>query len=392
MRIRLMMGVRLVLSLAVILAWSAQSVEAQLQRIVLATAKSDSGASSTEASDVEAAGVGSGFKLRESGAAFQPGGFNYDHDAQGRLLEEYWEQEWPKVEQDFADMRRLGANVVRIHLQLGAFMESAEQPRASQLQRLQKLLALAEQNELYLNLTGLGCYHKQDVPAWYAALEEQARWQAQAKFWEAIAKTCRESSAVFCYDLMNEPVVPGGDQPRRDWLGPAFGGKHFVQAIALDRAGRSRPEIAREWIKTLTTAIRKQDAERLITVGLVPWSLDRPGLTSGFVPSQIADELDFLSVHLYPAQNKLEQELEILREFAAVKKPVVIEEIFPLRCDIDQLAEFIEKSRADADGWIGFYWGETPEQLRAKSDSIPQRLMLGWLEYFQTRPLEQPAQ
>jgi len=34
-------------------------------------------------------------------------------------------------------------------------------------------------------------------------------------------------------------------------------------------------------------------------VGLVDWSLDRPGLTSGFVPEKIAADLDFLCVHLY---------------------------------------------------------------------------------------------
>ena len=63
-----------------------------------------------------------GFVLSKSGFPFIPWGFNYDHDENGRLLEDYWDKEWPKVEEDFREMKQLGANVVRIHLQVGKFM------------------------------------------------------------------------------------------------------------------------------------------------------------------------------------------------------------------------------------------------------------------------------
>src|SRR5438105_3795391 len=68
------------------------------------------------------------FALDKSGRKFSPWGFNYDHDEAGRLLEDYWSKEWPKVEEDFGEMKHLGANVVRIHLQFGRFMEAAERP------------------------------------------------------------------------------------------------------------------------------------------------------------------------------------------------------------------------------------------------------------------------
>jgi hypothetical protein len=67
---------------------------------------------------------------------------------------------------------------------------------------------LAEQTGLYLDLTGLGCYHKQDVPQWYDKLTEQDRWAAQAVFWETVAKTCAHSPAIFCYDLLSESRKP----------------------------------------------------------------------------------------------------------------------------------------------------------------------------------------
>jgi Cellulase (glycosyl hydrolase family 5) len=284
-------------------------------------------------------------------------------------------------------MKQLGANVVRVHLQLGKFMIAADRPNVRSLDRLGDLLKLAEKHRLYLDITGLGCYHKADVPEWYDKLAESDRWAAQAKFWEAVAGRCKDSPAVFCYDLMNEPVVPGGQRKPGDWLGPPFAGKHFVQFITLDQAGRKRPDIAREWVKQIAGAIRKVDPKHLITVGLVDWSLDRPGLTSGFVPNAIADELDFLAVHIYPQAGKVDDALETLKGFAAVGKPVVIEETFPLRCGREEFEEFLKKSERHAAGVIGFYWGTPPEELK-KSKELAATMLLAWLEVFEKRGKE----
>jgi Cellulase (glycosyl hydrolase family 5) len=193
---------------------------------------------------------GTHFVSGDNARRYQPMGFNYDHDPDGRLLEDYWHEEWSRVEEDFREMHRLGANVVRIHLQFGRFMKAPTEPDEKELERLRRLIALAEETGLYLDLTGLGCYHKQDVPPWYDALEEAARWDAQSVFWEAIAQTSASSPAVFCYDLMNEPVI-GGEQPAADWLGPAFAGKHFVQFVARATRGRTRPAAAKQWIDKL---------------------------------------------------------------------------------------------------------------------------------------------
>jgi len=268
-----------------------------------------------------------------------------------------------------------------VHLQLGRFMESERRTNRKSLQRLRELVALAEQVGLHLNITGLGCYHKADVPAWYDALSEKRRWDVQARFWQAVARECRRSPAIFCYDLMNEPVTPAGDEKGTEWLGPAFAGKHFVQRISLEQRGRERSAIARAWTRRLTSAIRDVDSRHLITVGLVDWSLDQPGLASGFVPEHIAPEIDFISVHLYPEQAKVDEAIRKLRRFA-VGKPVVIEETFPLKCSREEFARFIDRSRIVASGWIGFYWGRTPDECRA-SKEFPDALMLSWLEFFQ---------
>ena len=199
-------------------------------------------------------------------------------------------------------------------------------------------------------------------------------------FWEGIAEYCRRSPAVFCYNLMNEPVVPGGKRGPGEWLLGEFGGFWYVQAIALDQAGRPREDIAREWITMLTSAIRKHDPTRLVTVGLLPNSLPGDPYSSGFVPSRIGPLVDYVSVHLYPKTGKLDEDLKRLHAFN-VGKPVVIEEMFPLECTAAELGEFVKRSRADAAGWIGFYWGQTPEELR-RTNTIPASLTLKWLELF----------
>ncbi len=354
---------RSVLAAALLLVAGAVTTAAELERIRVADDKRS-------------------FVAEKSGEAFYVWGVNYDHDPEGRLIEDYWHDEWATVAEDFREMRELGANVVRVHLQFGKFMQTADKPNEKELAQFKKLVALAESEKLYLDVTGLACYHKADVPAWYEKLDEKSRWQAQANFWIAVAKACDGSPAIFCYDLMNEPVAPAGDKPGTDWLGPAFGGKHFVQRISLDRAGRERPDIARAWIEQLVAAIRTVDKHTLITVGLVDWSLDRRGLTSGFVPEKVTAPLDFVAVHLYPESKKLAENLETLKGFQ-VGKPLIVEETFPLKCSPQELAKFIADHRDETAGWVSFYWGKPAADY--KTETFGDAIMGQWLREFQSQ-------
>ena len=124
---------------------------------------------------------------------FVPWGFNYDHDETGRLIEDYWDDEWAKVEarlrrdEEARGQRRPRPPAIR---QVHGRPPTSRTPRRSTGSA--KLLELAERTGLYLDLTGLGCYHKQDVPAWYDKLAETDRWDAQARFWEAVPARCAE--------------------------------------------------------------------------------------------------------------------------------------------------------------------------------------------------------
>ncbi len=308
-------------------------------------------------------------------------GVNYDRDAAGRLLEDYWEKEWATVEADFGEIKALGANTVRIHLQLGRFLSGPDRPDAANLARLARLLRLAETSGLYLDVTGLGCYHKKDVPSWYDALNETERWEAQARFWREVAGVCQDSPAIFCYDLMNEPIVSGGDKTE-DWLpGEPLEGKHYVQRITNRANGREEREIARLWVARLTTAIRDVDRRHLITVGVIPWAQVFKGAKPLFYAPEVSGPLDFVSVHFYPKSGHLEEDLAALKVYA-IGKPLVIEEIFPLSASIPETGTFIARSREHADGWISFYWGKTIAEYQ-KEPGPSGALISAWLEKFQ---------
>lgn len=330
------------------------------------------------------------FVLSRSHAQFTPWGFNYDHDSSGRLLETYWMTEWPAVCRHFQEMKALGANTVRIHLQVSSFMKSPTEPNRESLAQLHRLVALAESNGLYLDITGLGCYDRQDVPAWYNELGEKERWAVQSRFWEAIAVTCRNSPAVFCYDLMNEPVVTE-DKMGRDWTPGAFGGRYYVQRLTLDFAGRRPEQIARTWIDQIVAAIRKHDRKRLITVGAIPWALTFPGAKPFFYSKDVGRKLDFVSVHFYPKSGEIEKALSALAVYQ-VGKPLVIEEMFPLNCSVVELNRFIDGSRTMACGWIGFYWGKSIDEYKQEKKHGPyDDITLEWLEYFVKKAPEIPG-
>ena len=59
---------------------------------------------------------------------------------------------------------------------------------------------------------------RKPMPSFEKLIGENERWQVQARFWSAVAARGAASPAVFCYDLMNEPVVPGGKRQPGDWL------------------------------------------------------------------------------------------------------------------------------------------------------------------------------
>ena len=216
-------------------------VSREMVAMMLVMASVGSGAAQAKRDDMPLVHVSKdrkGFVLEPSGSPFVPWGLNYDHDSEGRLIEDYWEAEWPTVETHFDQMKKMGANVVRVHLQLGKFMDGPEKPNARGRIRLGKLLELAKRLRLYLDLTGLGCYHKKDVPAWYDKLSEKDRWGVQARFWQAVAGRARRQPRRILL-RPDERAGGAGRPPPRRRLARAYALK--VAQISSRLLGWARP-------------------------------------------------------------------------------------------------------------------------------------------------------
>jgi hypothetical protein len=179
---------------------------------------------------------------------------------------------------------------------------------------------------------------------------------------------------------MNEPILPGANKKETDWLAGEFAGKHFVQRITLDLEGRTREQVAKAWVDKLVTAIRKHDNRHMITVGVIPWVHTFPKAKPLLYSNEVSKNLDFASVHFYPKKGQVNKALTALSAYD-IGKPLVIEEMFPLHCSIEELAVFIDASCSFTDGYIGFYWGKTIEDYNQKSD-IPSAITKSWLKYF----------
>jgi hypothetical protein len=311
-----------------------------------------------------------GFVLDPSGERYVPWGHNYGSaDIMDRLAKDP-----QRVEREFAEMKAAGTTVARVHPEMPDFFDGPEKVSAQAMDRLRQLLAIAEQSGIYLHVTGLACYKINNRMAWYDALDDEGRWKAQEFFWSTIAETCAKSPAVFCYDLANEPAA--GGKLADGWYMGRMGDVEFCQRLTLNQPNRSGDEIFREWTGRMVAAIRKHDQRHLITLGMLPF----PGAYKAAI-----EELDFVSPHLYPKSNKVDEEIELLKKFD-FGKPIVIGETFPLSCSASEEREFLLKSRGLSQGWIGHWPDQSPEQLsefrKQGKITIEQAIWLSWTELF----------
>lgn len=311
-----------------------------------------------------------------NGNGFFPWGFNYTNPVVVDLIEDHWDQDsiWNYIRNDFSEMKAYGANVVRIHLQYNKFMKDPYTPNPVSLARLMRIVRIAEERQVYLLITGLGAYRATDQPLWYDTLSRDARWQTQGLFWKVIASTVKNSSVIFAYDLMNEPVVashcPG---PDCDWLpGDDFGGYNFVQNISLKPRDLLQPTMA-NWMAQMTDSIRTVDKNTMITVGLLPLG----------DLSQYADDVNFISTHIYPVSGQLSTSEQYVTDNQS-DKPFVLEEISNLTCDTAQLSLFLNDIRGEYNGVIGHYLGKTKKECY-QSGTISDLIQAQFIKWFQDR-------
>ena len=247
-----------------------------------------------------------------------------------------------------ATARALGANSMRVYLQLGQVMATPTRPRARTLEALQRLLAVAQSDGVYLDITGDLVWRPAKVPAWYGRLSVRARWRVQTRFWEAVAGAASDSPAVLCYELTSEPTVA----PTPGYYYAELGGWWFVQSIATASGARATG-LARSWTRQLAGAVRSRD-DRPVTIGLLP------DTTGPFAPANVADLLDMLVVHEYPTTGQAGRAIGLVEGLAAQRKPVLVGETAMVFDDAATQTAFLTGVARYVSGAFGFFDGRGP--------------------------------
>ncbi len=254
-----------------------------------------------------------------AGRPFVPFGVSYYRPGTG-WAPQLWKQfDAEATRRDFALLRKLGANVVRVFASFGSFFKEPDRLDPEGLAKFDKLLDLADEAGLYVHPTGPD--HWEGMPPWAKGMNffsldaHEACLQALDDYWRLFATRYRGRTTLWAYDLRNEPSV-AWDTPHLRTQWDAWRKQHGQEPVPVPdpkaqppaaHAGdyqRFRESAAEKWVARQAQAIRAADPDALVTVGLIQWSVpaQKIGLDqyAGFRPAAIAKHLDFMSLHFYP--------------------------------------------------------------------------------------------
>src|SRR5437867_3820987 len=144
--------------------------------------------------------------VTEKGAPFAPFGVNYYRPGTGWAPQVWKQFDAEATRRDFARMKELGVNCVRVFLSYGSFHTDAAVLRSEGLEKFDRFLALAEEAGIYVHPAGPD--HWEGPPNWRpVAIGHEGTLQAAEAFWKLFAARYRGRNVIFAYDLKNEPAV-----------------------------------------------------------------------------------------------------------------------------------------------------------------------------------------
>jgi hypothetical protein len=308
----------------------------------------------------------------KDGKLFIPFGVNYYRPGTGWAPQVWKKFDVEATRKDFAQMKELGVNCVRVFLSYGSFYTEPGVLSPDGLDRFDQFLAIAEEAGIYVHPTGPD--HWEGIPEWARRdrFADEDVLSALESFWGHFATRYRGRSVIFAYDLLNEPEVRWDTPAMRGrwnhWLEKRYGSAEMLMRRwgltnatfgfgevpvpqPADAPGDQalldyqlfRESVADEWTRRQVIAIKSVDAAALVTVGCIQWSVPaliaNPRHYSAFRPARQAKLLDFLEVHFYPLERGVyqyrdtEEELRnlaylecVVREVARPGRPVVIAE------------------------------------------------------------------
>src|SRR5438034_10791297 len=144
--------------------------------------------------------------ITETGKPFVPFGVTYYRPGTG-WAPQIWKQFDPEAtRKDFARMKQLGVNCLRVFLTFHSFYTDPGELRPEGLSKFDQFLALAEEAGVYVHPTGPD--HWEGPPNWRpVAIGHEGTLRATEEFWKLFAARYRGRNVIFAYDLKNEPHV-----------------------------------------------------------------------------------------------------------------------------------------------------------------------------------------
>ena len=180
------------------------------------------------------------------------------------------------ISQDFARIREIGFNSVRIFVPYEAFGVASVEEHL--LVQLRSVLDKAGAHNLTVLVTLFDFYGNYDV----------SDWTLTHRHAECIVGALKDHPALLGWDLKNEPD--------------------------LDFEARGKEKVC-TWLSALARQLKSWDPNHPITIG---WSTPEAAVT-------LADKVDFVSFHYYEAPSLLPERYQKLKETVR-PKPVVLEE------------------------------------------------------------------
>lgn len=319
-----------------------------------------------------------GFVTAE-GRSFAPVGVTYFRPDTGWSPQVWRQWDAARAREDFARLKAIGGNTVRVVLSYGSFGWERGKLKEEGVRKFEEFLSLAEESGIYVQPCGRDLWEGQ--PEWLDAsrpgisgdrFADEANLADEEEFWRQFAARFRGRTSILAYELLNEPSVRWTSSamlPKwRAWCEGRYGSVEKLRAawgaslredsfatlttpkpraVPGDARLRDyqefREEIATEWTRRLSAAIKSADAEAMVTVGLVQWSFPihfhRMQQYAAFRPDKLAPWVDFQSFHFYPLawgfyeyqskeaeQNNLSYLAVLLREIHRTGQPVVLGE------------------------------------------------------------------